>query len=349
MYKRLVVKIGTNVISRNDRLAEDVVQDIVNQVVGLRAQGIEVLLITSGAIATGKGLVALHGASATAERQVFAAVGQIGLMSLYSKFFDAKGHRCGQVLVTKGDFRDKQHYANMKSCFENLLRENIIPVVNENDAISISKLVFTDNDELAGLIASQLDVDAVIFLSSVNGVLKEEVTIPEIREEDIASFERYVTDTKSTGGRGGMLTKFAIARRLMAHGITVHVVSGKRGHVLIDIVEGKPLGTKFVPTKKISAVKRRLAYSEGLSVGVVYVDAGAEKVLRSGKSNSLLPVGVRKIEGEFKKGDTIEIRNEAGKKLGYGVAQYGADEAGILVGKKGARALIHYNYMVISD
>ena len=96
-------------------------------------------------------------------------------------------------------------------------------------------------------------------------------------------------------------------------------------------------------------MKRRLAYSEGLSVGVVYVDAGAEKVLRSGKSNSLLPVGVRKIEGEFKKGDTIEIRNEAGKKLGYGVAQYGADEAGILVGKKGARALIHYNYMVISD
>jgi len=271
----------------------------------------------------------------------------VGLMTLYERLFQTRALHCAQVLVTKGDFRDKQHYANMKQCFENLLRENIVPVVNENDAISISKLGFTDNDELAGLIAAQLDADAVLFLTSVDGVMQGGAVVPEIREEDTASFERHVSDTKSAGGRGGMLTKFGIARKLMAQGIPVHIVNGTREGILIEIIDGKQAGTRFVPTKKASAIKRRLAYSEGLAVGAVYVDAGAEKILLSKKSASLLPVGIKKIEGEFKKGDTIEIRNEANKKLGFGVAQYDASEAVALIGKKGARALIHYNYLTI--
>lgn len=346
MYKRIVVKIGTKVISEDGRLVESAVERIVDQVVSLRERGVEVIVITSGAVATGKEeLPDLERATIG----VLAAVGQPGLMTIYKRLFGNHGLHCAQILVTKGDFRDRDHYTNMKHTFENLLRENILPIVNENDAISISKLVFTDNDELSGLIASQLDADAVVFLSSVDGVLKEGAVISEIREEDIGSFERHVSDEKSSGGRGGMHTKFSIARRLMAHGVTVHIANGGQKNVLLDLAEGKQTGTRFVPTKKISAVKRRLAYSDGLAVGAVYVDKGAETVLLSKKSSSLLPVGATKIEGDFKKGDTIEIRTEGGKKLGYGVAQYGADEAATLVGKKGARALVHYNYLTIID
>ncbi len=350
MYKKIVVKIGTKVLTKDERLNKEVVGAIVKEVAALRAQGVDVVVITSGAVATGKSLLP----GSESERQVYAAVGQIGLMSLYAQLFGEHGYQCAQILVTKGDFRDKQHYANMKLCFENLLREKIIPVVNENDAISTPDLVFTDNDELAGLIASQIDADAVLFLTSVDGVLmsadgKGEEVVPEIREEDIPSFEKHVSDTKSSGGRGGMRTKFTIAKRLMTHGITVYVANGTKAGVITDIAAGKAVGTTFVPTKKQSAVKRRLAYSDGLAVGSVYVDQGAEKILLSKKSASLLPVGILKLEGNFKKGDTIEIRSEAGKKLGFGVAQYGAEEARPLLGKKGASALVHYNYMVIGE
>ena len=348
MYKRIVVKIGTKVITENGVLSEQAVERIVDQVAALRKKDIEVVVVTSGAVATGASRVSLTRAHDVQARiSVLAAVGQIGLMSLYERLFGERGFQCAQILVTKGDFRDREHYANMKNSFANLLGEKIIPIVNENDAISIGKLGFTDNDELGGLIASQLNVDAVLFLTGVDGVLKDGAVVPEIREEDTVAFEKEVRDTKSDGGRGGMLTKFAIARRLMAHGITVHIVNGKKDQSVIGVVEGKALGTRFVPTKKISAVKRRLAYSEGLAAGTVYVDKGAEKILLAKESASLLPVGIRKIEGDFKKGETIEIRNEGGKKLGFGIAQYDAETAAPLLGKKGAKALVHYNYLVI--
>src|SRR3989344_3708837 len=280
MYKRVVVKIGTKVITENNRLDEGAVAKIVDQVARIMEQSVEVIVVTSGAVATGMGSVGFSSAEKNQARiSVLAAVGQIGLMSLYERLFAKHDLRCAQILVTKGDFRDKDHYNNMKSSFENLLRERIVPVVNENDAISISKLGFTDNDELAGLIASQLNVDAVLFLTSVDGVLKNGEVVAEIREEDTPTFEQEVRDTKSDGGRGGMLTKFAIARRLMAHGITVHIVNGKKDQSVIGVVEGKALGTRFVPTKKISAVKRRLAYSEGLAAGPGDVLKGAEKKL----------------------------------------------------------------------
>ena len=348
MYKRIVVKIGTKVITENGRLIEERLRVLVEQVAQLRARGVDVIVVTSGAVATGKGILALEKSDSPATQQVYSAVGQVGLMSRYERLFRAHGLHCAQILVTKGDFRDKEHYANMKSCFENLLREKIVPIVNENDAISIPKLVFTDNDELAGLIGSQLNVDSVVFLTSVEGVLVDgESTISEIRENDIDEYKQNVRDTKSAGGRGGMQTKFIIAKRLMAQGIPVLIAKGTHENVLLEIADGRAVGTKFVPGAKRSAAKRRLAYSEGLAVGAAYVDEGAAKILVSKQSVSLLPVGITRVEGDFKKGDTIEVRNASGKKLGFGVAQYDVKTALTLLGKKGARALIHYNYLVM--
>ncbi|MES2135270.1 MAG: glutamate 5-kinase [Patescibacteria group bacterium] len=352
MYKRIVIKIGTGVITDAGNLVEGVVRDLVQQVIGLRERGVDTVVVTSGAVAVGRSIVSnLGGSEDSTNRQVYASVGQVGLMSLYAKLFAEHGYASAQVLVTKGDFRDRNHYASMKACFENLLRESIVPIVNENDVIAHHELSFSDNDELAGLVASQINADLVIMLSSVDGILEgtgiDGPVIPEVTLETAESLALHITDAKSQGGRGGMKRKFEIARRLMTQGIEVFVANGKKKNVVIDIAEGRVFGTRFIPDRKISAIKRRLSNSEGLGAGAVYVDERAEEVLMSGEFASLLPVGITKVEGDFKKGDVIEIRNRAKKKIGAGIAQYDAVSATEFLGKKGGRALVHYDYLFI--
>ena len=257
MYKKIVIKIGTGVITRkNGKLNTRVLKLLVDQCAELRKNGIETVIVTSGAVGTGRGLITVEdGADNVVKKQVYAAVGQVKLMSTYAKYFAKHGIFCAQILATKEDFRDKEHYANMKNCMENLLRDNVVPVVNENDAVAVAELMFTDNDELAGLIATQLSVDAVIILTSVDGVFdgnpkgRNARVIPEIPFAGIASFEKYVMPDKSEFSRGGMLTKFKVARELAGRGITTHIASLNPG-VLSDILAGKPAGTKFLPAQR---------------------------------------------------------------------------------------------------
>jgi len=258
MYKKIVIKIGTGVISKKDgKLNPRVLKILVEQCAQLRKQGVEAVIVTSGAVGTGRGLITIEdGADSVVKKQVYAAVGQVKLMSTYAKYFAKHGIFCAQILATKEDFRDKEHYLNMKNCMENLLRDNVIPVVNENDAVAVAELVFTDNDELAGLIATQLNVDAVILLTSVDGVFngnpkdKGARVISEIPHADISSFEKYVMPDKSEFGRGGMLTKFGVARKLAEQGIATHIANGLRPGVLLEILAGKAVGTKFIPLGK---------------------------------------------------------------------------------------------------
>jgi len=354
MYKRVIVKIGSGVISKEGRFDAQVVEHIVEQIVSLNKIGVEIVLITSGAVATGRGILKLNDkVDSIVQKQVFASVGQVKLMSFYADIFGKYGYTCAQVLVTKEDFRDRRHYLNMKNCFENLLQDNVIPVVNENDVIAITELIFTDNDELAGLIASQLNADAVIILTSVDGVFDGNPNNPKsqvISEIDFAKyslFEKYITADKSAFGRGGMYTKFGIAKKLATQGVATHIVNGKKQNVIVDVIRGKFVGTKFISNRKLSAIKRRLAYSESFSKGVVYVNKCAEDILLSKKVASLLPVGVVMVKGEFEKGDVIEIRNEEKKKLGFGITQYDSKKATDSIGKKRVRALIHYDYIFL--
>lgn len=252
MYKRIIIKIGTAVISKSDGgLDTAVLKRLVDESAKIKKGGTEIIIVTSGAVGTGRGLITLHDGDSTVAKQVFAAVGQVKLMSMYGEYFAEHGFACAQVLATKEDFRDKEHYQNMKNCMANLLRDNVIPVVNENDVVAVAELVFTDNDELAGLIAEQLGVDAVITLTTVEGVFAGDPksgadVIPEIGFADISSYEKYVTTDKTPFGRGGMHTKFAIAKKLSQKGIATHIGNGRRENVLLDIVSGKKIGTKFL-------------------------------------------------------------------------------------------------------
>lgn len=351
MYSRVIIKIGTNVISSNGQLEEERVQKIVQSIAELKKDTVEVVLVTSGAVSTGKSILGEPGKVETMPlRQVYAAVGQVGLMNLYSKLFSERGYTCAQVLVTKDDFRDREHYANMKNCFETLLKKGIVPIVNNNDTVTIRELGFGDNDEVAALVASQLNADCVLLLSSVRGVLDSSGdVISHITTETMPIAQAHVKKETSRAGTGGMASKFTQASRLMKQGIAVYIADGRQKGIIEDIISGKEVGTTFVPSKKVSSVKRRLSHADGYAKGILTINRGAEEMLRSGGSRSLLPVGVIKIEGAFQKGDTVEIRTETDKRIGSGVAQYGSDLAKDSIGQKGSKAIVHYDYLFIDS
>ncbi len=356
MYRRIIVKIGTKVLSHDDGLLdESVIENIVRQISILHKKGIEIILVTSGAVGSGRGIIGKkHEKETVGDKQVFAAVGQIRLMETYARLFQEHGYSCAQVLVTKEDFRDRNHYQNMRRCFQNLLRDGIIPVVNENDVIAIKELVFTDNDELAGLVAAQLQADALIILTSVDGILNgspadsASTPIRRLVVAELSEAQKHITADKTSAGRGGMLSKFAVARRLASSGIAVHIADGRERSVLRNVIEGKPVGTTIVPAKKISGVKRRLAHSDGLSMGAVIVNDCTRDILLSKiRPISLLPVGITGIIGDFHAGDVVEIRDSDSGRLGFGIIRYDAAQVSEYAGTKGGRTVIHLDHMFI--
>ncbi|MEK7132887.1 MAG: glutamate 5-kinase [Patescibacteria group bacterium] len=255
MYHRIIVKIGTSVVTNaKGELDLQVLKRLVEETAQLRKKNTEVVIVTSGAVGTGRGMVTLKDESdSVVKKQIFAAVGQVKLMSTYAEYFAKEGIVCAQVLATKEDFRDREHYSHMKNCIENLLRNDVIPVVNENDVVAVAELVFTDNDELAGLLASQLNVNAVFFLTGIDGVMDRDwkkgnaKVIPEISLANIDSFEKHITEEKSDFSRGGMRTKFEIAKKLARDGITTHIANGKVPGILMGLDRGLSIGTKFLP------------------------------------------------------------------------------------------------------
>lgn len=353
--KKIVVKVGTNVLAREDGLLDITsISHLVDQVAALKAQGVEVILVSSGAVGAGRSLFHVpESASKVVRRQVLSAIGQVRLMEIYRQLFANHGLFCAQVLATKADFQGKTHYANMKNCFQALLRDKVVPVVNENDVVSVSELMFTDNDELAGLVAAMTNAQALLILSSVDGVLSGptdepgSAVIPEIDPND-KQWLRFILPSKSSFGRGGMHTKFRIAQKAASVGITTYIANGRRKNILLDILKDEFTGTRFKATGKLSNLKKRLAYGEHESKAAVHINRGAEEALCSpDKITSLLPVGITHIDGDFEKGDLVRILNELGNPIGLGLAQYGSDTARLYLGQQGKRALVHYDYLYI--
>ena len=354
--KRIVIKVGSNVVAQQDGgLDLKSIQQLTRQISILNKQGIDIILISSGAVAAGKSLITPpKKTDEISKRQLFASVGQIKLINLYAEQFAKQDCLCAQVLVTKEDFRDREHYINMKNCITVLLQNNVIPILNENDVISVTELMFTDNDELAGLVSGMVDADKLVILSNVKGIYdgapnqSSSKLIPFIEFGD-TEFERFITSEKSNFGRGGMLTKCSMANKVASMGITVQIADGKEANILIGINNNLPVGTLFKPRKNISSIKKWVAHSDGFVKGAVFIDEGAQRALQSNKPTSLLPIGIIKIEGSFKKGEIIQIISNAGKKLGVGKAQYNSDRAAELMRKKNEKALVHYDYLFLNN
>lgn len=333
------------------------ISGLVDQIAELKKMGISVILVSSGAVGAGRSLLPLSEQThKVVRRQVLSAIGQVRLMEIYRQLFLNYGLFCAQVLATKEDFRDRRHYLNMKNCFQALLRDQVVPVVNENDVISVTELMFTDNDELAGLVAAMINAEALIILSSVDGVLDgppdapESKLIPEIDPADPV-WEQYILPSRSSFGRGGMHTKFRIAGKAAKVGIATYIANGRREGVLADIVQGREGGsTLFRPKVGISGFKKWIAYNEAAHKGSVTINAGAELALRSAnRITSLLPVGIEAVSGDFEKGDIIRILNEKGRTIGWGIAQYGMEKARQNMGQNGKKALVHYDYLYMES
>ena len=370
MNKRIVVKVGTKVLTaENGQLDLNSIEHIVDQIAAIRRRGYEVLLVTSGAVGSGRALMkkqaGVGGKEETmADKQVFAAVGQVALMNTYAGYLKKHGIQSAQILVTKEDFRDRVHYRNMETCFLNVLRGDVLPIVNENDVVAVKELIFTDNDELAGLVALELDADEVIILTSVEGVMAGDPKDPnarvisEINVGDLRAAEKFVTADKTSSGRGGMLTKFAVARKLMSAGITVHMANGKRKNVIVDIldgksvggktVDGKSVGTRFVPQKEVTSRKRHLAHGDSLARGSITINKCLEeRIFSHERAMSILPVGIVAASGEFKKGDIIKVVGDKGKVIGCGIARADMEAVARMAGVKGGRAVIHYDDLFV--
>ena len=355
--KRIAVKIGSNVLTRKDGTLDITrMSALVDQVAELHHAGMEIVLISSGAVASGRSEVKVgKKLDSVSARQLYSAVGQAKLINRYYELFREHGLKCGQVLTTKENFGSRTHYLNQKHCMEVMLEHGVIPIVNENDTISVTELMFTDNDELSGLIATMMGMDALIILSNIDGIYNGNPADPASRvipvvergKTDLAS---YVQTGRSSFGRGGMLTKCHIAQKVADEGILVVIANGKRSNILVDLLkdpEAIPC-TRFLPAvKPVSSVKKWIAHSEGFAKGEIHINKGAEEALLAPKATSLLLVGVTQMVGDFEKDDIVRIVNEEGKLLGVGCAGYGSEEARALIGSRDLKPLVHYDYLYI--
>ena len=358
MSQRIVVKIGSQVLcDPHGELNRDVLSSLVGQISHLAAQGWQVLLVSSGAVAAGSGLARQlqRIPDPVARKQVMAATGQVRLMETYRELFEQQGLVVAQVLTSKSDFQTRRHYLNMRGCIEALLTAGIVPVVNENDVVAVTELMFTDNDELAGLLAGLVNADLLCLLSMVPGVFDGDPDDPATRcieqwDDERYQFEDIVRRGTSALGRGGMHSKLAIARKVARLGTEVVIADGGDPEILTKVTSRQAAGTRFPARGGASPTKRWLASADGHATGSVTVNAGAESALTDdSRLASLLPVGIEEIEGSFNRGDVIQIRNPEGKVLGCGRARYNHEEARERMGQRGQQALVHYDYLYLMD
>lgn len=353
-YRRVVVKIGSNVLTRTDgSLDVTRMSALTDQIAELHKAGLELIIVSSGAVAAGRSEIkASRKLEQVEQRQLYSAIGQAILINKYYDLFRDHNIVCGQILTGKENFSDRRHYLNQKNCMDVMLENKVIPIVNENDTVSVTELMFTDNDELSGLIAGMMNADILLILSNVDGIYKGHPDDPAaelIREilpkQDLG---QYISTDRSSTGRGGMRTKYNIASKVAEEGIRVVIADGKKDNIIPDLLSPKPINNHslFLPAEKTSAIKKWIAHSEGFTKGEVHVNRGCAEALMHTQA-SLLPVGIERIEGEFEEGDIVRVINHEGNQIGMGKIRCDSKEARKIIGSKGQKALIHYDYLYL--
>ena len=255
MKKRIVIKVGSNVLTRADgKLDVTRMSALVDQIAWLRAHGYEIILVSSGAMASGRGeLKVTHDLDSVEQRQLYSAVGQGKLIGLYYDLFREFNIHIGQVLTMKENFQPGEQYENQRACMTVMLENDVLPIVNENDTVSVTELMFTDNDELSGLIAQMMEADTLVLLSNIDGIYTGHPDDPS--SEIIRSvapgkdLSQYIKAEKSAFGRGGMHSKYTTASKVQSQGIRVIIANGERENILIDLIEHKDYTphTEFIP------------------------------------------------------------------------------------------------------
>jgi glutamate 5-kinase len=341
-FSRIVVKVGSSLLvdAAAGRLNRDWLDSLTADIAGLHGEKRDVLVVSSGAIALARAVLKLPGGALKLEEaQAAAALGQIGLARSWSESLSAHGIAAGQVLLTLGDTEERRRYLNARSTIDKLLEWRTVPVINENDTVATSEIRYGDNDRLAARVATMTSADLLILLSDVDG-LYDKPPVPGGDARLVPLVARITPEIEAMAGasgselsRGGMLTKIEAGKIATTAGTHMVIASGRVAHPLRAIAQGGPCTWFLTPANPVTARKKWIAGSLEPR-GVVTIDAGAVKALRSGKS--LLPAGVIKIDGTFGRGDAVLVRGPDGTEVGRGLVAYDADDADRIKGRSSA-------------
>lgn len=337
--RRWVVKVGSALVTDNGRgLDQDRIRDWVRQMVDMQARGIEIVLVSSGSVAEGvqrlgwaKRPKALH------QLQAAAAVGQMGLVQAYETEFQSFGLKTAQVLLTHEDLADRQRYLNARSTLRALMDLNVIPVVNENDTVATDEIRFGDNDTLAALVSNLIEADLMVILTDQDGLYEADprtqpnaALVTEAQASD-PSLEAMCSDAPGVLGSGGMRAKVLAARRAARAGAATLIASGRDPHVLQSILQGTAAGTLLTPSQARLAARKQWLAGQLQVRGRLWVDEGAAKVLRE-RGRSLLPVGVTRVDGRFRRGEMVACLDPNGHELARGLVNYDSQAASRIAG-----------------
>ncbi|MBN2073804.1 MAG: glutamate 5-kinase [Actinobacteria bacterium] len=342
--KRIVIKVGSSSLtSPRGGLDFENIRKLTNEVSGLRSGGMEFLIVTSGAMAAGLKYLGISEKPGEVPGisilQAAAAVGQVELMTVYRDMFLKKGIKIGQILLTHEDTTMREQYLNIKNTIKNLLEMGVIPVINENDSVAVDEIKFGDNDELAAMTSVLSEADLLIILTDIEGFYDRDPRIyPDARlvpfiEKIDDKVENAAGGIGSAYGIGGMHSKIKAAKICSFAGIPMAIASSRKKDVLKDIISGSDTGTLFAPCthKKVKGFKKWIAF--GIRTrGNIIIDRGAEEaVVKKGKS--VLPVGILKVEGDFKRGETLRVLSMEGKLIAKGISNFSSEDIRLLKGK----------------
>ena len=330
--RRIVVKIGSQILSSADGIQEDRVKDLVRDLAALHDQKKAIVVVSSGAVAAGMTRLGRKERPRTIpEKQALAAVGQIKLMALYERYFSKFDKNVAQVLLTHEDLANRQRYINAKHTFQMLLESSIIPIVNENDTVAVEEMKFGDNDHLSSLVATLLEADLLVILSDVQGVYdrdprshRDAVLIPLIT--DIKAAVRQVPGaSQSQFGTGGIATKLGAAEKAAAAGIPTIITSGMQANMLARVFQDEEIGTLVIPDDNRLASRKHWIAFNLKPAGDIVVDQGARDAVTE-KGKSLLPSGLKEVRGSFGVGECVRCVDLQGREFARGLVNYTAQE-----------------------
>ncbi len=367
-YKRIVVKLGTSLLTGGtDHLDQDIMSRLVDQMATLHRQGIEMIVVSSGAIAAGRHKLGRGSDSkGIPYKQVLASIGQGQLMNIYDQLFTESGITIAQALLSKSDLNDRAGYLNARNTLLALLELRVICIVNENDVVAIDEIKadkFGDNDNLSAMVANLVDANLLLILSDIAGLYTADPhrdstasLIPQIDKID-AGIMKLVKGTAGTLGTGGMTTKLEAAKLAMSSGVTVVIADGREPEIIVKITTGERIGTLFTPVAGTMESRKRWMLSGLSTKGRLTVDAGAVQALRQ-QRRSLLAAGITEAEGKFQRGDIVNIYDPEYNHIGCGITNYNASDIVAIKGLHSKRIndtlgydfgseVIHRNNLVI--
>lgn len=340
--KRIVVKVGTSTITYpNGKRNFSQIDRLARELSDLQNQGKEMILVSSGAVAVGVDRLGLEAKPSTIPgKQAAAAVGQGVLMHTYEKFFAEYGQIVAQVLITRTEAIDRHRYTNSRNTFMELIRQRVIPIVNENDVVALDELKIGDNDNMSSLVAGIIDADLVIILSDIDGLytanpnVDPTATLVHTVMEITPAVEASAGGVGSTRGTGGMATKIQAAKTAVTSGINLVIASGTEKNAIRRVLEGEEVGTLFVSREnRLQFRKRWLAFGAKIK-GSLVVDDGCARAVAKAGGCSILPAGIRQVDGEFQTGSTVSVRNLDGRELARGLVHYSSGELKKIMGHK---------------